>query len=88
MLFQKALPLNSVRVRNAFLNELRKFMKKRGEDYSAAILEGERLDSAIVEMKANSNKVNGQFQELKNSVAFLTELEFYQSAPTLQVFGG
>jgi hypothetical protein len=81
MLFQKALASNSVREKNAFLNELKKLMKKHAADYSAAIVEGERLDSAIVEMKATYNQVNEQFQELKNSVCFLTELEFYQAAP-------
>jgi chromosome segregation ATPase len=81
MLFQKALASNSVREKNAFLNELKKLMKKHAADYSAAILEGERLDSAIVEVKANFNRVNEQYQDLKNSVSFLTELEFYQAAP-------
>lgn len=59
-------------------------MKKHAADYSAAILEGERLDQAIVEVKANFNKVNEQYQDLKNSVSFLTELEFYQAAPDVQ----
>lgn len=84
MLFQKALASNSVREKNAFLNELKKLMKKHAADYSAAILEGERLDQAIVEVKANFNKVNEQYQDLKNSVSFLTELEFYQAAPDVQ----
>ena len=44
-------------------------MKKHAADYSAAILEGERLDQAIVEVKANFNKVNVQYQDLKNSVS-------------------
>ena len=81
MLFQKALASNSVREKNAFLNELKKLMKKHATDYSTAIQEGERLDQAIVDVKANYNKVNEQFQDLKNSVSFLTELEFYQAAP-------
>lgn len=81
MLFQKALASNSVREKNAFLNELKKLMKKHAADYSAAILEGERLDAAIVEVKSNYNQVNEQYQDLKNSVSFLTELEFYQAAP-------
>ncbi|OHS96256.1 hypothetical protein TRFO_37585 [Tritrichomonas foetus] len=84
MLFQKALASNSVREKNAFLNELKKLMKKHAADYSAAILEGERLDASIVEVKANFNKVNEQYQDLKNSVSFLTELEFYQAAPDVQ----
>lgn len=84
MLFQKALASNSVREKNAFLNELKKLMKKHAADYSAAILEGERLDAAIVEVKASFNKVNEQYQDLKNSVSFLTELEFYQAAPDVQ----
>lgn len=84
MLFQKTLASNSVREKNAFLNELKKLMKKHAADYSAAILEGERLDQAIVEVKANFNKVNEQYQDLKNSVSFLTELEFYQAAPDVQ----
>lgn len=81
MLFQKALASNSVREKNSFLNELKKLMKKHAADYSAAIAEGERLDAAIIDVKANFNKVNEQYQELKNSVSFLTELEFYQAAP-------
>lgn len=84
MLFQKALASNSVREKNSFLNELKKLMKKHAADYSAAIMEGERLDQAIVEVKANYNKVNEQYQDLKNSVSFLTELEFYQAAPDVQ----
>jgi hypothetical protein len=70
--------------KNAFLNEL----KKHAADYSATILESEHLDSAIVDVKANYNKVNEQFQELKNSVAFLTELEFYQAAPDVASLRG
>lgn len=81
MLFQKALASNSVREKNSFLNELKKLMKKHAADYSAAIAEGERLDAAIIDVKANFNKVNEQYQELKNSVSFLTELEFYQAGP-------
>ena len=81
MLFQKALASNSVREKNSFLNELKKLMKKHAADYSAAILESERLDSSIIEVKSNFNKVNEQYQDLKNSVSFLTELEFYQAAP-------
>ena len=84
MLFQKALASNSVREKNSFLNELKKLMKKHAADYSAAIAEGERLDSAIIDVKANFNKVNEQYQDLKNSVSFLTELEFYQAAPDVQ----
>jgi hypothetical protein len=53
--------------------------KKDASDYSAAVVEGELLTSAIVEVKANYNKENEQFQELKNSVGFLTELQFYQA---------
>ena len=84
MLFQKALASNSVREKNSFLNELKKLMKKHAADYSAAIAEGERLDAAIIDVKANFNKVNEQYQDLKNSVSFLTELEFYQAAPDVQ----
>ena len=84
MLFQKALSSNSVREKNAFLNELKKLMKKHATDYSAAILEGERLDASIVDVKANFNRVNEEYQDLKSSVSFLTELEFYQAAPDVQ----
>jgi hypothetical protein len=41
-----------------------------------------------VEVKANFNKVNEQYQDLKNSVAFLTELEFYQAAPDVASLRG
>ena len=88
MLFQKALASTSVREKNAFLNELKKLMKKHAADYSAAILEGERLDSAIVEAKANLNRVNEEYSDLQKSVSFLTELEFYQAAPDVASLRG
>ena len=88
MLFQKALASNSVREKNAFLNELKKLMKKHAADYSAAILEGERLDAAIVEAKANLSHVNEEYQDLQKSVSFLTELEFYQAAPDVASLRG
>ena len=88
MLFQKALSSSSVREKNAFLNEIKKLMKKHASDYTAAIAEGEHLDAAIVEAKANLNNVSEQYQDLQKEVAFLNELEFYQAAPDVASLRG
>jgi hypothetical protein len=55
---------NSLREKNLFPSEPTMLMKKHAADHFAATLEGERLDSATVELKVNDD-VNERLQDLK-----------------------